>query len=1792
MAAERCVPSLYQAWSEGPPLASAETAPANNNATFKEYVKRHFGAMSKSGMATSIAGLTSKQKTAFPRAAGLVDDNGGSAPASPEKHGPEEEARPSRSTTPTGKAGKRKHEAPQEQQAKGKPQQFDLSPSVNVQSDPGGELAAEPATARRKAEGEGDERRTEPEKCNRQGCDKPRSPGFNYCDLECAQADVEDARAQRSPERPEVPEEVALAPEQPPEHENEDEKDDEDQIEHEEPPADVAEALRQQVEDSVGPAVFDWKAEELKTIAATRTVTASSSTAAQAAPAAKAKPKAKAEKPAATSTAAPAAPAKPLGRAESPPKASAAGPRRARAPPMAESPGAGEVPSFSTLAGADVPQPAVTVPAGVSPEVQAIIEVMNQRMKMMEAMQESARCEQAALIEELKERRKEDERRREEQEASERRERQREELRREQEEEQRAQRTSPSSTPGFRWKKTNIPAEPDPAANAWKHPLWPGDEQDQHHEGDQPGQGHHHAEGQRGTRAKAGSAAAAGAPGDGGHPGRGHGDDSGEDEEDQQQEREQQRRRRGDHPVGAGGGGGDDGPNGGGHEPSDDGSEESNSSGRQRSGRQDEKRSTESKIKPLKDKQLVPPPAYDSAAGTGAYRLWREKFRALIEAQGDGIDWEEVLDEVEAIRHKIISEENGELQKIVRKFKWNKTELKIVQSNLYHMLQQYTKGTTQERVTTATRRNALDQYRMLYFEGMAVSDHALFLAKARVWRVPEVKQASDFAVAVDTWEADRDFLQRHAKYEMALSDQHFVLLHICPADLRKEILKDYSTTIYTTYMSLKQKIVDLIRRDQDLNVNPRRLNEVGKKKKGKEQEEQPDWDEEPEAWDPSAWDPSAAWGYEPWTCPPCEPQAQDGWTFVGALKGSGKGKDPKGKGKGKKGKKGGTKGVFSGTCWICGQAGHSQRFCPYAAGKGKGKGELAAAAGQNPGKGGGGPAWAQKGGGQPPRVNALGDDPATWRIGADGQVTDQAMQQQQWLQQQAPPGGSGSLGAMQQPLQQSPPQPSPQQWAPSLQSPGQQQAATPQIRFPGLGSVSLARGARGLNCVSKVAEGPKISGAKFFGGLDDLDEYPTPSVVSEAASQSSTEHEVRIPRKKLSKIRRGKAKTKSIAQVDELFREVDEADEAPARVEMTLDVFGNWVPRRFLAPEDALQTIAPTTASLIDWAEGELQTWTTWEARQRGRPMSDTEERLELMKVCGGLDRALGLDCIGESTTREARVTPGGEAQPTCHRPLVAESHCEVLPAAQVAPMARWRGERVARRENEGSKVTQTRVSAGSKDTAGRAAHSEFEDRLPPQVEHPKPAWVAEERVPHAECEVRPLRSVEHPRAEAGLADLSPGSIVCQPELPAPAPPPPRLVGPARSSERRGRLRLSRNFGPMCSDPSCSEVSCRYPNCHINQSTPAEDTAHAGSDTELPPVTDDGRQGEHEVQDQQCSRRSPQPKPQSVAERWKSMPSGMRIATRQAQRHLEAETGMTRAETERMQPHEVQEMSRKLREEGEERRIMELEEKLEERCRELELECRCETCHGPSSDPPVAGSVTRQGPPGALVDEHQAINDDEAPNSEKANVETFKEWMSENPGRIAEMLQQNEARGRKSEPDGWLPAEARAFLRSLGCVNLATMSGAVTINNVKTVKAGWRKMKVTVDSGAAESVIPVDENPNYPKEPHSFDIWYQTASGEAIKNEGQQRLPIMTPNGRMKGMTFQACDVTKPLASVKRMLDAGHAVIFSPEQFGGSFILNLTTGEEEPLVEEDGNFHMEVWVPPPDAIAEGFGRHP
>ena len=68
-------------------------------------------------------------------------------------------------------------------------------------------------------------------------------------------------------------------------------------------------------------------------------------------------------------------------------------------------------------------------------------------------------------------------------------------------------------------------------------------------------------------------------------------------------------------------------------------------------------------------------------------------------------------------------------------------------------------------------------------------------------------------------------------------------------------------------------------------------------------------------------------------------------------------------------------------------------------------------------------------------------------------------------------------------------------------------------------------------------------------------------------------------------------------------------------------------------------------------------------------------------------------------------------------------------------------------------------------------------------------------------------------------------------------------------------------------------------------------------------------------------------------------------------------------------------------------------------------------------------------------------------------------------------------------------------------------------------------------------------------------------------------------------MRLQAAEVSRPLASVKRICEAGHTVVFDDT---GSFILNKATGEINTLREECGNYMFDLWVPPTNEL--GFAR--
>ena len=103
---------------------------------------------------------------------------------------------------------------------------------------------------------------------------------------------------------------------------------------------------------------------------------------------------------------------------------------------------------------------------------------------------------------------------------------------------------------------------------------------------------------------------------------------------------------------------------------------------------------------------------------------------------------------------------------------------------------------------------------------------------------------------------------------------------------------------------------------------------------------------------------------------------------------------------------------------------------------------------------------------------------------------------------------------------------------------------------------------------------------------------------------------------------------------------------------------------------------------------------------------------------------------------------------------------------------------------------------------------------------------------------------------------------------------------------------------------------------------------------------------------------------------------------------------------------------------------------------------------------------------------------------------------------------------------------------------------------------------ITIDSGAAESVIPMNWLPQFPRVTGTAameGVGYIAATGERIPNEGEQRVSFVTREGQKKGMVFHVAPVNKPLGSVSKIVRKGHRVVFD-EGPGASYILNKQDG--------------------------------
>ena len=143
------------------------------------------------------------------------------------------------------------------------------------------------------------------------------------------------------------------------------------------------------------------------------------------------------------------------------------------------------------------------------------------------------------------------------------------------------------------------------------------------------------------------------------------------------------------------------------------------------------------------------------------------------------------------------------------------------------------------------------------------------------------------------------------------------------------------------------------------------------------------------------------------------------------------------------------------------------------------------------------------------------------------------------------------------------------------------------------------------------------------------------------------------------------------------------------------------------------------------------------------------------------------------------------------------------------------------------------------------------------------------------------------------------------------------------------------------------------------------------------------------------------------------------------------------------------------------------------------------------------------------------------------------------------------------------------------------------VNKGRKDPGRWELFTITVDSGAAESVAPPDAGDTFPlveTQAAKDGLYYISATGDRVYNEGERRITVTMPEGHKQSMMYQVAEVNKVLASVSRICESGRdRVVF---QKNDSYIEHLKTGKRTRLEERNGVYVLEAWI---DKNA-GFGR--
>jgi hypothetical protein len=165
----------------------------------------------------------------------------------------------------------------------------------------------------------------------------------------------------------------------------------------------------------------------------------------------------------------------------------------------------------------------------------------------------------------------------------------------------------------------------------------------------------------------------------------------------------------------------------------------------------------------------------------------------------------------------------------------------------------------------------------------------------------------------------------------------------------------------------------------------------------------------------------------------------------------------------------------------------------------------------------------------------------------------------------------------------------------------------------------------------------------------------------------------------------------------------------------------------------------------------------------------------------------------------------------------------------------------------------------------------------------------------------------------------------------------------------------------------------------------------------------------------------------------------------------------------------------------------------------------------------------------------------------------------------------NEAIVKKVRFEKFVKARKQKFVKS----KVVKKEPEINVVDMKSSKK--YKGKITIDSGAEESVFPVDmieESEIVETEASRKGYGFIAANGSKMKNYGAAKVKFDN-DGKPRAMNFHVTDVKKPLGAVCRIAEKGNYVCFGPES-KDNYIMNIGTNEKIMMKRERGTYVLDV----------------